>query len=218
MSLNRSQIEVNNLPLKKDWVLTQKAFDQLLARLDRDRERAAERYEDLREMITTFFEFRGSLAPEEQADETLNRVARRITEGQEIMDRSIETYVYAVARNVWREHLAQPQRLIAVDDLTNHQLGRQNSDERATPADAQEVLERRLECLESCLQTLSPEHRALIMSYYQGEGKAKIQNRKRLADEMGMPINALRIRASRLRDRLQACVKHCLKKLQIKRN
>lgn len=206
------------MPLKKDWVLTQKAFDQLLARLDRDRGRAAERYEDLREMLITFFEFRDSLAPEEQADETLNRVARRITEGQEIKDSSIETYVYAVARNVWREHLAQPQRLIAVDDLTNHQLTRQNSDERATLAADQELLERRLECLESCLVTLSPEHRALIMSYYQGEGKAKIQNRKRLAAELGMPINALRIQASRLRDRLEACVSNCLKQPASKRN
>ena len=206
------------MPLKKDWVLTQEAFDQLLTRLDRDRQQAAERYEVLREMLITFFEFRGALAPEEETDETLNRVARKIAEGQQITASSIETYAYAVARNVWREYLAQPQRLIAVDDLTNDQLAKQNSDERSTLSADQELLERRLECLESCLETLSPEHRALIMSYYEGESKVKIQNRKKLANALGMPINALRIRASRLRDRLEACVNNCLKQSAAKRN
>ena len=39
--------------LKKDWVLTQDAFDVLLARLDPDAERAGRRYEEIRQAQRT---------------------------------------------------------------------------------------------------------------------------------------------------------------------
>jgi len=46
----------------------------------------------------------------------------------------------------------------------------------------------------------------LILRYYQGEQRAKIENRRALAERLGLTINALRIRASRIRSRLEACV------------
>ncbi len=74
---------MDGLPsLKKEWALTPEAFDTLLACLDRDRDRAAEKYEEIRNALITFFEHRGCLSPEEYADETINRVARRISEAK----------------------------------------------------------------------------------------------------------------------------------------
>jgi hypothetical protein len=61
---------------KKDWVLSREAFDALLLNLDPDPERAGARVEHLRRALITFFECRGSAAPEELTDDTMNRVAR----------------------------------------------------------------------------------------------------------------------------------------------
>ena len=87
----------NDLPgRKKEWVLTREAFDKLLTCLDPDRERAGIRYEIVRLKLVKFFEWRGCESPEDQADETINRVARRIDEGEVI--NNLESYFLGVAR------------------------------------------------------------------------------------------------------------------------
>ena len=194
---------------KKEWVLTQTAFDRLLAHLNSDREQAADRYEDLRHMLITFFEFRGCLDPEEQADETINRVARRISEGQQI-NASIETYAYAVARNIWREYLSHPHRVDSFDESLPDKHSYQHSRQLNLQAAERDELERRLKCLESCIKALPLSQRELISNYYQGERELKIKNRKDLAQGLGIPLNALRIRVSRLRDQIEGCVRNCL--------
>ena len=88
----------------KEWVLDEKAFDGLLISLSTDREKAAEIYEEIRCKLITFFEFRHCLFPQEQVDETINRVARRIVEGEIIHASDVTTYFYGVARNVLREY------------------------------------------------------------------------------------------------------------------
>lgn len=196
---------------KKEWVLTQNAFDQLLTHLDSDREQAADRYEDLRQMLITFFEFRGSLRPEEQADETINRVARRMSEGQEINASTIETYAYAIARNIWREYIAEPHRVVSsFDELFLSKPSHQSPRQLKIQAAARDELERRLDCLERCMQALPLRQRELITDYYQGEREVKIKDRKELAEALGIPLNALRIRVSRLRDQIEECVNSCL--------
>ena len=69
---------------KKDWQLTQEGFDLLLSLLDHDRELAAEKYERLRRRLLKLFEWRGSPTPEEHADETFNRVARKISKASKL--------------------------------------------------------------------------------------------------------------------------------------
>src|SRR5450759_5872831 len=81
--------------------LTAEAFAKLLDRLDADRERAAEKYEDLRRTLTRFFEWRGAPFPQDHADETFNRVARKLDEGVKI--KNIGGYCYQVARLVFLE-------------------------------------------------------------------------------------------------------------------
>src|SRR5437016_1109609 len=81
--------------------LTGEAFSKLLARLDPDRERAGEKYEDLRRTLIRYFEWRGAPFPEEHTDETFNRVARKLSEGIEI--KNVGGYCYEVARLVCLE-------------------------------------------------------------------------------------------------------------------
>src|SRR5262249_43930430 len=93
---------------RKRWQLTQEAFDALLLALDRDRRAASERYERLHRLLVDFFSWEGATSPEDLADETLNRLAKRISSGVNIED--INRYTYGVAKLVFRESLHEKER------------------------------------------------------------------------------------------------------------
>src|SRR5579863_10153854 len=63
-----------------------------------------------------------------------------------------------------------------------------------------------------------PESSQLIMKYYQGDKQARIEARRDLATRLGIPLNALRIRAHRIRVHLEGCVEQCTKRLLAGRN
>ena len=71
----------------------------------------------------------------------------------------------------------------------------------------------KLKCLDKCLSKLSAENREIIVGYYKGEKREKIENRNLLAETLGVPNNALRNRAVRLREKLENCITNCLRKL-----
>lgn len=187
---------------KKEYILTVEAFTKLLAFLDTDAEQAGEKYEATRRMLIKFFDWRGSFLSEELTDETLNRVTRKIDEGDEIRD--FLNYCYGVARLVFLESLKRPDRKREpLEDLEPVLAARE---EKLEDGDQQ------YECFEDCLATLPPESRELIMQYYQDEKRDKIDHRKELAERLGIPLNALRSRTQRVRDRLEKCVSQCIEK------
>ena len=72
--------------------------------------------------------------------------------------------------------------------------------------------ERRLEGIESCLQKLKPDQRELIVEdHRERAGRQKIEGRRDLAKRLGISMNALGIRASRIRSTLEACVEETCK-------
>jgi DNA-directed RNA polymerase specialized sigma24 family protein len=190
--------------------LTPEQFDKLLACLAADRELAADQYEQLRRALITFFEFRGALQPLDEADEVIDRVARRLDEGREIFAANPRSYFYAVARNVWRERCASPVSEVELETAPLPISGRTPL-EILEEAEAERVRAHRLNCLQICLQKFDDNERALIIGYYEGSGGAKIRNRQLLADQLGITVSTLRVRACRLRERLDAGVKRCLK-------
>jgi DNA-directed RNA polymerase specialized sigma24 family protein len=183
------------------WQLTQQAFDELLGRLDEDRERAGEKYQDLRTNLIRFFEWRGCAFPEDNADETINRVARKINEGEQVRD--LIKYSLGVAWMMMRE--LHRNRAREDEAFNQAQQLKSDYDDAANLA--------RTECLRNCLRKLSPESRELIVEYYRGEKRAKIEIRKSLAERLKVSVNTLRMKASRLRDDLETCVEECLKKI-----
>ncbi len=200
-SYQRAMAVSGSFSRKREWVLTQDAFDGLLSSFDADRERAGEQYERLRRKLSKFFEWRGADDPVEQADETLSRVARKLAEGAEIQD--LNQYCLGVARLLLKEefkHREQQQRAF-------RQLP-QNSHPAPTMDDTDEIRRR---CFETCLQNLDAENRELLLAYYQDEKRAKIERRKELAAALGIPLNALRIRAHRIRARLETAVRECVR-------
>src|SRR5437763_14397266 len=126
--------------------LTSEAFSKLLDRLDSDRERAGEKYEELRRTLIKFFEWRGAPFPEDHTDETLNRVARKLDEGIEIQN--IGGYCYEVARLVWLGALKGSDRKRDPPE-TNYP-----DDASADAAEPALARERLLGCLAQCLNRL----------------------------------------------------------------
>jgi DNA-directed RNA polymerase specialized sigma24 family protein len=201
---------VSVLPSRKsEWVLTGQAFDGLLGLLDDDRGRAGEKYELARRRLTEFFEAGGSESPAEDADEALNRAARKIAGGEQVRD--VNRYLFGVARlllmELRRGRAASPVPLDAVAPPAAKSVEEAREEElwRAER-------ERRFECFEACLGKLSPEERAFILDYYREEKGAKVDGRRRQAEVMGVSLNALRLRAARLRRLLGHCMGECLRR------
>jgi len=72
-------------------------------------------------------------------------------------------------------------------------------------------VEARLACLEEALAQLDPRDQHLIRTYYQGEKREKIDNRRRLAEKLGIGLNALRIRVLRIREKLEVPIADCMR-------
>jgi len=187
-------------PLTSPWKLTPEAFDKFLLNLAPDRTLAGERYETIRCKLIRFFEWRDCPHPEEHADETINRVIRKIDQGGQLENPS--TYAYGIARMLLLEIYKETEReKNALQEVA------------LTPQSAPDVTDdARYTCLQHCLAALPTESRELIIQYYQGEGQSKIENRKQLAERGSMPLNALRIRVLRVREKLEVCVKGCVER------
>jgi DNA-directed RNA polymerase specialized sigma24 family protein len=195
----------------KSWILTEAAFNRLLARLDSDRERAGEKYEQMRSKLNSFFRWRGCSNPEERTDQTLDRLARRIELGTDIHLENLAAYVHGVALNILREHWREQGK--AAEGLSSLAVTIEAStypQEQQEHEDAQAQSRRQLLCLERCMEALPLESRRLVVKYHSPEG-ARIAERKRLASALGLPLNTLRVRACRIRAALEACVENCMK-------
>ena len=171
-------------------------FASLLTRLGPDTESAGTAYEHLRRALVSFFAWRGAATPEECADETLDRLAARVAEGVVVQD--VPRFAHGIARLVLLEHWRRPDaRVLPLDEL---------GPEPAAPAEAPDD-DVRVQCLSRCLDELAPKGRDLILRYYGGDGRSRIDGRRQMAQALGLSENALRSRAQRLRDQLESCVR-----------
>ena len=183
------------LPARNLRELKREDFDRLLAWLDADRDRAGEVYERIRWRLVTILASRGCALAEELADETIDRVARRVADIERTYVGDKAIYFLGVMNNVHHEHLRRP--------ATPSLLPTQNDD----GSDAREQVHL---CLDDCLEKLAPYSRQLIERYYAADRKAKIDLRKLVARELGIKPGTLRLRALRIREKLQNCIESCL--------
>jgi DNA-directed RNA polymerase specialized sigma24 family protein len=124
----------------------------------------------------------------------LDRFARRLNVGENV-ERPI-SYVLGIARRVLLE--TKSTNLVTLPSVEREAPG------DAAPEDAG------IDCLERCLEELPPEIRALLLEYYSAEASERIRLRQRMADRLGLTLNALRNRALHLRRSLEVCVNQCL--------
>jgi RNA polymerase sigma factor (sigma-70 family) len=198
---------------KKGWVITREAFDRMLAELHPDSERAGELYEKIRQKLVKLFEWRGCAHAEECADETFNRVAQKICEGTSIWTDDPYSYFHGVALNVLREYWRSAEQTAkTLEEVAQIQDLSVDPEDLLSRETEQRKKEHLLECLNRCLQKLPPERLHLITRYHQeGEALNKAR-RKELARSLGIPLNALRIRAYRIRIEIEECVENCLER------
>ena len=182
--------------------INQERFDQLLDWLDRDREKAATKYEIIRKRLIKIFECRGVCVPDELADNTINRVARKLPEIRPTYVGEPANFFHGVAIYIFQEWLRK-QKVPAV-------LPPQPS-----PPEEDETS---YACLQKCAGKLPEADRDMLIAYYQEEKHAKIDHRKRLAEQLRLSMNALRIRTTRLRESLRQCVEQCLYEATAKQN
>jgi len=178
-----------------EWGLTRPAFVRLLGWLDADAAAAAKKYEDTRRALIKYFESRGCHTPEDHADKTIDRVARRIDDGVELWVEEPARYFYGVAKHVLQEYYRRQS------DSWNRAL---------YAADDPETLQRRFDSMGRCLDKLPPEARELLVEYCSAEKRGKEQARLALAERLGISINTLRLRVHRLREQLGRCVRGCM--------
>ena len=179
--------------MNKNWVMSQESFEGLLNWLGPDRDQAGLRYEKIRGGLINYFTFRAPCDAEDLADETINRVISRLPQIQHEINGERTRYFYGVARKVQLEYLRRKTPQPPAEQVTDS-----------------ERVEVEHQCLEECMRKLSDESRELVLRYYQADGRQKIEERKQLAEELGIAPNALRIRAYRIRAALQKCLEKCV--------
>jgi len=205
-----SRIILDDLPSpKQKWVLTPESFEGMLLWLHPDRNQAGEKYEEIRSGLIKRFRQLGCREPEDLANETFDRVARKLPEIITGYDGNREPFFFSVAYFVYKETLRRPviMSLTREDfrhpDLPGHQ----------------ELLDKELldSCLEHCLDQLSPTSREMIREYYSGERKEKIKARQKLAERLGIRLTNLRLRAQRIRTALKECILDCMERKAMER-
>jgi DNA-directed RNA polymerase specialized sigma24 family protein len=180
--------------------LTGRALHGLLARLGQGHDAAAAEFEAIRARLLDFFDRRGVLTADVKADETLDRVARKIEAGERV--ENVRAYCYGVAKKVFlewqREEAREAEALRQYWPL-------------AAPDPPSPATEARVACLERCLLALPADRRELIVRYYEGEGGVHLKARKRLADTLSVTEGTLKTRAYRIRVELERCLQDCLR-------
>jgi DNA-directed RNA polymerase specialized sigma24 family protein len=183
---------------RKESTLTQEGFSNLLAWLDDDREEAGRRYEAIRARLIRGFTSHGCSACEELADETINRVARRLPEIVDTYVGDPARYFFGVAYKVLQEYQRRAPEIVPLPPREVPFEDRRNDSESVYG------------CLEICLQKLAPQSRELILQFYQGEKQVKIKRRKEMAQRMNTKLGNLRLQAHRIRLSLRKCILACL--------
>lgn len=178
--------------------LTEEELNNLLAWLDPDRERAARKYQTIYRGLTKIFAIKGCKEPEELADETINRVARKASEVAANYQGDPTNYFFGVAKKVLLEHQRIKVEFVPLpfnlSALETHEL-----------ADKLEF-----ECLDHCLQKLTPTKRQIVRRYYDVEAGADA--REAFAKFLGIKPNALRVKVFRIISELEECMDKCLQR------
>ena len=177
-------------------------YDGLLTWLSPDRSQAVTKFQRIRGDLIRIVASRGCPVPEDLADEAIERVARKVSKIAVDYIGDPALYFHAVVRNVHREYVRRRKPSTLDREL------------RAAEG-VDETAENHSRCLDQCLKTISEADQALILDYYSRDRSDKIARRKAIAMQIGVGLNALRIRAYRIRERLFQCVTRCLEAITV---
>jgi DNA-directed RNA polymerase specialized sigma24 family protein len=163
------------------------AFEQFLFWLGPDPESAGRKYELIRNRLIMMFRARRCVFAEDLADTTFERVARKLTDLTTEFTGDPARYFYGVAKKVYLEY--------------QHEIitKRKRAGSIFATRTENEDLEPMLDQLDEALSKIPKSDRELILTYYTGSGRNKINQRRALANQFGIGPNALRLRVFRIR-------------------
>jgi DNA-directed RNA polymerase specialized sigma24 family protein len=195
--------------LREEPKITQFAFHRLLAWLDDGLDSRGETYIEMRRRLVTYFDRRNRPFADDLADETFNRVSKTLEQSGSITVKPPARYCYVMARFVLLEDIRRSKKFVQVNEARDAfpVLSRPFSvaDDRAS------VQDQRLDCLDRCLDKLKPDQRELAIEYYRDAKRERIDRRRALAERLRITMNALGVRACRIRNVLETCVDSCCK-------
>ncbi len=180
--------------MKKDWELSQAQFDSLLGWLSEDREKAGEKYLEIRESLVRFFELKGSADAETLADETINRLTAKLCTLKLHAENKPITVFFGFAKNVYLESLRQKENQL---DPVLHKFAQQTTDDKSNVY---------LEYLDECLENYPVSEREFIFEYYAKEKSEKFNQRRKLAEKLKIAQGTMNARIHRMRLSLQKCI------------
>lgn len=141
---------------------------------------------------------RGFSDAEDLADETINRVMKRLPEIRDTYVGEPAKYFHGVARFVLLE--VGRRKEVATEEVPVVSV-------------APDVHSDEYDCLVKCLTFLAAEKRDLILDYYIYDGRDKIVQHQRMANELGITDGALRGRAHHVRGNLEKCIEQCMERM-----
>lgn len=176
--------------------LTSESFAKLLNAFSDDKAEAAGVYKKLHESLVRFFQMKGLSDPAKAADETIDRVAEKIDQEKEVQD--LTKYTFGVAKFVYLEKLRREKiGLYAADEF----YLRTGTPKKVSGTDE-------FEPLRECFESLYEHERELLTKYFEDLPFERLsENRQKMADRENISLNTLRIRVSRLRKRLEDCLR-----------
>ncbi len=180
--------------------LSKTDFEQFLQTIDSDEDTAAEKYLRLRSGLESFFEWRDCKNIEELTDIVFDRVTKKIVEGEKV--ENIEAFSVSIAKFVVLEHKRKSARNADFDEVSDNTNLAENFE-------TEDLKRQNIECLRKCLAGLPEKKRKLLVDYYDTDEATMISKRKSLAEKLELNLNSLRIRVSRLREKLERCTKDC---------
>ncbi len=188
--------------MRKDWVLTQEAFDAFLKWLSPDRDDAAAQYEKIHRKLIKIFNFKGCDSSEILADETINRVIERVFRSVGSGETFPIQFIYGVAKIIHLEYISNPKNFIL--DI-NPDLAETSITETEFFGDDDMQT-----CMKFCLESLKQTDSELIINYFSVSKESKLAERELICKKRGESMNSLRVKISRIRQKLQKCQKNCL--------
>lgn len=136
----------------------------------------AQDFPTLHRKLSLYFRQNGSRDPEDRAAEALARLHSRLKKGTPLTS-TLAGFAFGIARNVLLEDYKHREKSSLNEAITE------------TADDTHQRVQMHV-LAEECLRLLSPAEEQLLRGYFWGD-------RKKLAEELGVTLNSLRIRACR---------------------
>jgi len=178
------------------------SFEALLEWLDPNRDEAWEKYYEIWDRLLKIFTYKRCADIEELAGEVIKRVERKVPELVKTYVGDPKKYFFGVAHKLVLEQRRRNSKFSEFQEETESGASTRFFDEVELEVDDVER-----ESFDACLARLSEKDRELILAYYEYDSGAKLSDRKRLAERFDLSMGALWTRVSRIRSRLNRCIK-----------